>query len=63
MKLHWRCYREEIIGDCEWIPTAGFFKSTLPHYYREVSVYWLKWGLSFRWWWRGEPNDITQGGQ
>jgi hypothetical protein len=50
--LHWRVYREEIVGDTEWIPSLCFWKATVPFYPREISLYWLKWGVSFRWWFR-----------
>lgn len=52
MSLHWRVYREEIIGDTDWLPSCSHFKATAPYYYREISMYWLKWGVSLRWWWK-----------
>ena len=50
--LHWRAYREEIIGETYWLPSIEFYKCPYKHYFRELSIYWLKWGFSFRWWWR-----------
>ena len=52
MSVHWRLYREEIIGDIEWLPSVSTWTCPEPFYPREISLYWLKWGISFRWWFR-----------
>ena len=52
MKLHWRTYWSEFMGGMAWLPWLGYERSTLPYYFKEITVGWLKWGFSFRWWWR-----------
>lgn len=54
MKLHWRTYWYEYIGEhnVAWLPCVGYTKSPLPFFFKEIAVSWLRWGFAFRWWWR-----------
>lgn len=50
MKLHWRTYGSEFFGEWFWLPAFYYDKIDMPCFPKEVSVFWLKWGYTLRWW-------------
>jgi hypothetical protein len=50
VKLHWKFYWSQYFGDWDWIPTLSVWHCPMPHYPKDLTLSWLRWGFTFRWW-------------